>query len=70
MSAMLAALKKLDDAIAYLEISVDDMEKKSSAVIAGQADMFSAAPQTQNNNAVAQRLDQAIQKVEKILQEA
>ena len=53
-----------------LEISVDDMEKKSSAVIAGQADMFSAAPQTQNNNAVAQRLDQAIQKVEKILQEA
>ena len=66
MSAIKQALAKLEDAVNYLDLSIEEARAKKAPGTA-QADMFADTPQGQ---AVAKRLDRAIEKVESMLQEA
>lgn len=72
MSALHNALQHLNSVITYLEKSVDVMEKNR---VGEQRDMFAmpsnenAAKQAAKDEAIAARLDSAIETVEKILAE-
>lgn len=73
MSAIQSALQNLNSVIGQLEHSVETMEMARRGE---QRDMFASAPSNENGQAsavsgelIAQRLDSAIEKVEKLLDE-
>lgn len=71
MSAIRSALENLNSIIGELESSVDTLEMTRKGE---QRDMFASAPSNENGKssgvsgeAIAKRLDSAIEKVEKLL---
>ncbi|MEM7618087.1 MAG: hypothetical protein AAF244_01755 [Pseudomonadota bacterium] len=73
-AAIKQSINNLYDSIVSLENEIEAKEKKKSDAPKGQkksADLFSFAPSQQNadTKALASRLDGAIAKVEKLLQE-